>query len=79
VRSNKKINPLPTPPAADPPPSLPPNLNERELNKVKQLLAAERARSYLWEYRYLNYFLVYISFSFADLLEITPKGREYIG
>jgi hypothetical protein len=117
--------PAPKPPAADPPPSLPASLNERELDEIKQLLDAERARSYLWEYRYLNYFLVYhtqqvldwfaslpsqASLSLfdsawlplipgaderravinalqahhliqlrGDLVEVTPKGREYIG
>ena len=117
--------PAPKPPAADPPPSLPSSLNERELDEVKQLLDAERARAYLWEYRYLNCFLVYHTqqvldwfaslpspaslalFDSAwlplipgaderravinalqahlliqlrgDLVEVTPKGREYIG
>jgi len=51
--------PLDRPPSADPPPRLPASLDQKELEQVKQLLDAERARAYLWEYRYLNYFLVY--------------------
>jgi len=117
-----------------PPPKLPPqdasslalptNLTQQQLEDVKQLLDAERSRSYLWEYRYLNYFLVYrtqqvldwfaslptrTSLSLFDslwlpaipsmeerrniinaleghyliridneLVEVTPKGREYV-
>ena len=123
--SRAEDKPAPKPPAADPPPSLPSSLDERELDEVKELLEAERARAYLWEYRYLNYFLAYHTqqvldwfaslssptslslFDSAwlplipgaderraiidalqahhliqlrrDLVEVTPKGREYIG
>jgi hypothetical protein len=36
-----------------------PNLTADQQHEVQQLLNAERANSYLWEYRYLNFFLVY--------------------
>jgi len=52
--------PLPNPPkdvSANLP--LPPNLNQQQLKQVEELLQAERVRSYLWEYRYLNYFLAF--------------------
>jgi hypothetical protein len=39
-------------------PKLPPGLDQQESKEVRELLDAERATSYLWEYRYLNYFLV---------------------
>jgi hypothetical protein len=117
--------PLPNPPkdaSANLP--LPPNLDQQQQKKVEELLQAERARSYLWEYRYLNYFLAlhtqhvldwiaslssrttFMLFDTIwlpaipsaverravitalqahsliqienDLVEITPKGREYI-
>jgi hypothetical protein len=116
--------PPPKPPPQDTSVALPADLTQRQLEDVKQLLDAERARSYLWEYRYLNYFLVYrtqqvldwfaslptrTSLSLFDsmwlpaipsmeerrniinalegyyliridndLVEVTPKGREYI-
>src|SRR6266853_2467968 len=117
--------PLDRPPPADPPPPLPATLDHNELEQVKQLLDAEKTRAYLWEYRYLNYFLVYHTQQVLDwfaslsspaslplfdsawlplipgaderravinalqahhliqlrgdgLVEVTPKGREYI-
>ena len=36
---------------------LPASLEKAELQAVRDLLDAERARAFLWEYRYLNYFL----------------------
>lgn len=32
-------------------------LNAEEVKSVKELFNAERAKAYLWEYRYLNYYL----------------------
>jgi hypothetical protein len=111
-----------------PPPSdavkLPATLNPPESKEVRELLDAERAIAYLWEYRYLNYFLVpntqividwlaslqirptvklydtvwlpaipspterrailnalqthYLITIDKELIEVTPKGREYI-
>ena len=54
------------PPRKDPPVSaeeqvpLPQNLmlTPDQVVQVRQVLQAERARAYLWEYRYLNHFLV---------------------
>ena len=37
---------------------IPSTLNDTELEQVKDLLSAERTRAYIWEYNYLNYFLV---------------------
>lgn len=34
------------------------SLQPEQTQKFKELFYAERARAYLWEYRYLNYFLV---------------------
>lgn len=50
---NKK---LPTPPSSDDV-TLPASLEKAELDAVRDLLNAERVRAFLWEYRYLNYFL----------------------
>lgn len=115
------------PPPAPPPSDdlkLPASLDQRELIAVRELLDAERARAYLWEYRYLNYFLAphtqrvldwfaslqtrtsvqlfdtmwlplipsaeerrailtalqahHLITIDKDLIEVTPKGREYI-
>jgi hypothetical protein len=37
---------------------LPPSLTPQQREVVDSILKAERGTSYLWEYRYLNYFLV---------------------
>ncbi len=38
---------------------LPSGLNQYQIKVISDLLEAKRAESYLWEYRYLNYFLAY--------------------
>ena len=38
--------------------NIPTTLNKNELETIKALLGAEKARAYLWEYCYLNYHLV---------------------
>lgn len=38
---------------------LPVDLTPQQRASVEQLIRAERSTSYLWEYRYLNHFLVY--------------------
>jgi hypothetical protein len=38
---------------------LPTDLSPTHRQTVEQIIRAERATSYLWEYRFLNYFLVY--------------------
>jgi hypothetical protein len=117
--------PLPKPPPSDPAAlALPSDLDRKQIEEVRQLLDAERARAYLWEYRYLNYFLAFHTQQVLDwfaslpnrtsmalfdsvwlplipstderraiitalqahylilvqneLVEVTPKGREYI-
>ena len=67
---NKPLDRLPP---AEPPPPLPPSLDHNELEQVNQLLDAERARAYLWEYRYLNYFLVYHTQQVLDWFASFPS------
>ena len=119
-KPDREALPNPTPPKLPEGVSVPPET----LKLLQQAMLAERARAYLWEYRYLNYFLVLstqrvldwlASLSAAitvtaydtfwqplipsaeqrrtilavleshnlivfrgDLIEVTPKGREYI-
>jgi hypothetical protein len=49
--------PLPQPDTTVP--GLPADLTQQQRMVVESIIRAERATSYLWEYRYLNYFLVY--------------------
>jgi len=118
--SDKESLPNPTPPQLPEGITLPP----QALKALEQILLAERARAYLWEYRYLNHFLALASQRVLDwlaslassttvtaydafwqpligsaeqrrtilsvleshhlvvfrgeLIEVTPKGREYI-
>ena len=120
--TDRKPPEIPSESVIDIPPTL--SLNSEQVTQVRQLFEAERAKAYLWEYRYLNYFLVphtqrvldwlasipqSTSVSFFDsfwqplipgaqerraiisaleqhhliqltgeLVEITPKGKEYI-
>lgn len=108
------------------PPQLPAGITvpPETLKSLEQFVLAERARAYLWEYRYLNYFLVLgtqrvldwlaslpaattvsafdavwhplipsaeqrrtilsvleshnLIYFRGELIEVTPKGREYI-
>lgn len=55
-------------------PLLPASLDDSQLKAIKELFDAERARSYLWEYRYLNYFLVPITQEVLEWLN-TAKQR----
>lgn len=112
------------PPTKEETPILPAALDDKQVKEVRELLDAERARAYLWEYRYLNLFLVprtqmvlewlatvtmrptvamydsmwstqipdvdqratilnvlrshHLVQQDGDLLQITPKGREYL-
>jgi hypothetical protein len=68
--------PLDKPPPPAEPPALPPSLDPRELEQVEQLLDAERARAYLWEYRYLNFFLVYHTQQVLDWFASLPSGTS---
>jgi hypothetical protein len=49
--------PLPAPETKDQ--EIPATLDNSEVETIKALLNSERARAYFWEYRYLNYYLVY--------------------
>lgn len=40
-------------------PGLPQGLTPQQRQTIEDLLRAEKATAFLWEYRYLNYFLVY--------------------
>ena len=66
--------PLPKPPPQDsislP---LPDSLNQKELEEVRALFDGERARAYLWEYRYLNYFLAFQTQHVLDWLASLPS------
>jgi len=65
-----------SPARVEPPPALPPSLDPNELEQVKQLLDAERTRAYLWEYRYLNYFLVYHTQQVLDWFASLPSATS---
>lgn len=65
--------PLPKLPEDNIPASLLPTLNKNQLEEVKALLDAERVRAYLWEYRYLNYFLALQTQHVLDWLASLPN------
>jgi len=55
----EKIEQKPPPAPEAPITGLPSDLPPPQRLAIENILKAERATSYLWEYRYLNYFLVY--------------------
>lgn len=69
------------PPAKSEPPTpigeapIPPNISliPQDLQTISNLFNAERARAALWEYRYLNYFLVRHTQQFLDWLVSLPN------
>ncbi len=63
----------PLPQVAEPAPALPAGLTAQQQEEVIQLLKAEKAASYLWEYRYLNRFLVYQTQQVLDWLVGIPQ------
>lgn len=63
----------PPPQVSEPAPNLPAGLTLDQQDEVNQLLKAERAASYLWEYRYLNRFLVYQTQQVLDWLVGVPQ------
>jgi len=128
-RAGEESPPRKAAPPVPPPEQLPVlqnlSLTPEQVEQIVQVFQAERAKAYLWEYRYLNYYLVphtqrvldwlaslntRTSYSFfdalwmpaipnaqerqaviralanhhliiespGDLIEITPKGREYV-
>ena len=56
---------------------LPSDLTPQQLVIVESILKAERATSYLWEYRYLNYFLVYKTQVVLDWLISLKQPTTY--
>ncbi len=47
---------------------LPSDLTPEQRASIEEILKAEKGTSYLWEYRYLNYFLVYNTQAVLDWL-----------
>ena len=60
--------PVPVEPQNVEPGQLPQSLTPEQVQAVKQLLASEKARSALWEYRFLNGFLVRTTQAVLDWL-----------
>ena len=52
----KAAPPVPPPEKVPLPPN--PSLTAEQIEQIAQAFQAERVKAYLWEYRYLNYFLV---------------------
>ena len=74
-RSNEELpalgeKPTPLPAESSEASSLPSNLtvSPEQLQTLEEAFAAERARAFLWEYRYLNYFLARSSQRVLDWL-----------
>ena len=68
------------PPVPEPAPSdLPQNvsLTTDQIQAVRELIQAEKANAYLWEYRYLNYFLAMGTQRVLDWL-VTLKQRSNV-
>jgi hypothetical protein len=62
---------LPIPPREEA--TLPVSLQPDQMKKIQELFQAERAKAYLWEYRYLNYFLVYHTQKILDWFASLPS------
>ena len=60
--------PTPSPIGEPEPLQLPEGVDPQIIEKISELFLAERSRAYLWEYRYLNYFLVHNSQKVLDWL-----------
>jgi hypothetical protein len=67
----------PAPIPSSPLPGLPAGLTEEHRAAIEGILKAERATSYLWEYRYLNYFLVYKTQLVLDWLVGLPQPTTF--
>ena len=63
----------PKPQISDVNSSLPSGLTPQQQEEIGQLLLSARADSYLWEYRYLNRFLVYQTQQVLDWLVSFPQ------
>jgi hypothetical protein len=53
------------------------NLSPDEKQRLEQTFLAERARAHLWEYRYLNYFLVQNTQRVLDWLASLPTAPTF--
>jgi len=62
---------LPSPPEEEV--KLPVTLQPDEAEKILELFQAERAKAYLWEYRYLNLFLAFNTQKVLDWLASLPS------
>lgn len=60
------------------PPLLPASLSDTQVAQIREVLDAERARAYLWEYRYLNLFLVARTIRVLEWF-VTLPNRPTIG
>ena len=75
--NEEKIEQKPLSAAEAPLSGLPSDLTHQQRVAVENILKAERATSYLWEYRYLNYFLVYKTQVVLDWLISLKKPTTY--
>lgn len=57
--------------------NLPTDLNPKQRQVVEQLIRSHIATSYLWEYRYLNYFLVHGTQEVLDWFAGIPQPTTY--
>jgi len=73
----EKIEQKPLPAPETPLPGLPSDLTPQQRLAIENILKAERATSYLWEYRYLNYFLVYGTQAVLDWLISLKQPTTY--
>ena len=54
-----------------------PELPLQERKEIENIIKSERANAYLWEYRYLNYFLVYRTQQVLDWLATVPQPVSF--
>jgi hypothetical protein len=54
-----------------------PDIDSYDKKKLQELYNTERARAYLWEYNYLNFFLVRNSQNILDWFYALDKGTSY--
>lgn len=73
--NSAESKPLPVPEITLP--GLPQDLTPQQRTVVENLLKSERAAAYLWEYRFLNYFLVYKTQIVLDWLVSLGKATSF--
>lgn len=57
---------------------LPDNLTPQQRHTIEQLIRSHIATAYIWEYRYLNYFLVRATQIVLDWLIVLPQATTYM-